>query len=271
MSQKLFNQSIALEHLYLTIEQYEDATEAFGFVIKIFDVFTRLVNNLKVTLNPFRKSFKRSELRAYHESHVMMLSQLFKSKTFDASLQVPIPHGMKVSYIQATTVLEELYKTLDIETTINALSVYFTNVSAAGHILPTSDTLTTISKVTKDSVESQLRQVFTNDKTLEVPVGTVFSSFDEIKTVDTHILTYETIFQKVSDIYKKLESIEDIIDTLITGLEKQQTIDKPSVQALYQLVLTASIQLDMFGVLLAEFQRIEHNFVLVLKKMIMSV
>ena len=77
------------------------------------------------------------------------------------------------------------------------------------------------------------------------------------------------MFQNVDPIAKSLDRIEVIIDELITTFEKQpNSIDRKQIQALYKLIMTASVQLDMFGVIIAEQQRLEHNFVIVLKTLV---
>ena len=267
MSYSLRDNDIALEQLGRTI-LYSDSTESIGFITRIFDTCLRMVNNFKTILRGFRHKFKRSELKAYHDSHIHAYKHFVNTHYFNPSLSVPIPSGMKVPYIRAVETLDSLYTTLRIEDTVKALSDYFTSVSKAGHILPTGATLSIIGKLARDETEKTLQQIFTADKTLEVKLDTVISSFEEVLSVDERILTYETVFQKVDSICSELDKVEKLIDSIITGLEKQETTNKAEVQSLYELVYTASVQLDMYGVILAEMQRVEHNFVIVLRRLV---
>lgn len=258
----------ALEQLDCPIT-HSEAIESFDFALRLFDGFARILNNFKTSLVGFNKKFKRSELLTYHESHILLLNQFFKHQQFNIDLSIPIPSGMKVGYLQATTIVEELYKTLAIENTITTLQAYLSAVNTAGHLLPAEDTTKAIARVTKDSVETSLRHIFTADKTLEVPLNTVISSFDELIAIDKHILGYNAIFQKAESICNDLDKIEKIIDTLVTSLEQQKTpVDKVAVRSLYKLVMTASVQLDMLGVVYESMQRIEHNFVLVIRRLL---
>lgn len=258
---------IALEHLEESIE-LSDATEVYQFVLRTFDTFTRIINNFKTSLKGFNRNFKRSELLAYHESHPFMINQFFKTQQFNLDLSVPIPSGMKVTYLHATTILETLYSTLDINSTITALQFYFSEVQA-GRFPVTEDTTKLISKISKNDVEKTLRDIFNANKTMEVPLRSVIPSFDELIVVDHHILGYDTIFKNVETVCSALDVIEKIIDTHVTSIETQTTpIDKVAVRALYQLVHTASVQLDMFGVILTELQRVEHNFVICLRRLV---
>lgn len=268
MSYDLNVSYIALEQLDRPLA-HSEANEAFGFVIRILDIFTRIVNNFKTSIRGFTKQFKRSELVMYHQSHKLALQEFFKTRRFNLDLSVPIPSGMKVTYLEAATALDKLHEQLDIETTIATLQTYFNAVKAAGQVLPPEAITEKISRVTKKSVELDLRKIFVKNKTLEVPLRTVIPSFDELIKVDQLILKYEKIFQSVDQISKSLDRIERIIDELITAFEKQpNSVDRKQIQALYKLIMTASVQLDMFGVVIAEQQRLEHNFVIMLKTLV---
>ena len=258
---------VALERLNPELCQSE-AVETFDFLIRIVDAFTRIVNNFKTALKGFRYKFKRSELKAYHESHVLAINRFLKQRTFDPSLSVPIPSGMKVSYIQAVNTIDPIYTQLDIGSTIDTLLDYFNTVSKSGDFTSTKDITKKISKLRMDQVETTLRTVFTADKTLEVKLGSVIASFDELISVDQHILKYESIFQHVDVFCTKLDKIEATIDVLIKDIEKTASPDRTMIQDLYDLVHTAGVQLDIYGVLLDSFQRIEHNFVILLRRVV---
>jgi hypothetical protein len=257
---------------YIALEHFErrftasDATEAFGFAVRLFDTFTRLLRNLKITLLGMNKTFKRSELKAYHDGHTLALRDFFKTRTLDYTRLVPIPSGMKVSYADAVSTLDGLYQTLSIDTTISTLLHDFQQMGTA----PKDPRTTTkeINRLSKAQVETTLRRLFSTEKTLDVPLGSVIASFETLVRLDQEILGYDAIFQHVPTICADIDKIEIAIDQVVTSLEKQSTIDKAYIAALYQLVRTASVQLDLFGVILAELQRVEHNFVVLLKSLV---
>lgn len=257
--------TVSLEQLERRLAQ-TDATEAFGFALRLFDSFTRILRNLKVELLGMHKTFKRSELKAYHDSHQRILQSFFKASIIDYDLLIPIPSGMKVSYHEVVDTLQSLYEKLNIVATTTTLLAYLkeTAVTTKDPSATTKD----INRLTKDQTESVLRRLFSSKKTYDVPFKSVIQSFEQLCRLDQDILRYDLIFQQVEKICVMIDQIETIIDRIVTKLENQATIDKPYVTALYQLVKTASIQLDLYGILLAEMQRVEHNFVLVLKALI---
>ena len=262
------NTNIALEQLNRSLP-YVEATEATSFIIKTLDFLIRHTNNFKTTMFNIHKSFKRSELKTYCESHVFAYNKFLTSGYFDPSLLVPIPYGMKTSYHSAMITIDGLYRKLDINTTIKILYNYFHEVEKTGQILQAEEITRSIHKLDKEQTEIELRKVFTNDRTLEVKLGSVFTSHDMVITVGKHILGYNTIFKQLENIYSDLSSIEKIIDKIITELENKRDLrDMISIHSLYQLVKTASIQIDLFGVILGEMQRLEHNYVVVLRRLV---
>jgi len=261
---------VAMEQLHQKMYN-TDSMESFNFVRKIFDIFYRIVNNFKTSIIHIKKDFKRSELQAYHDSHHFVINKLLKSPYFDPTISVPIPSGMKVTYLKAIVTIEDLYKTLNITTTLNILQDYFSEYAKTG-ILKNSDSITKlILNLNKDTTQSTLQTLFTTDKTLEVPLGQVISSSDELFIVDKHILIFNEIFQQTPMICKQLEDLEKQVDNLVTLLESDPTrTDKILIESLYNLIMAASVQFDMLGVILDLLQRVEHNFTILFRRVVQN-
>lgn len=254
----------ALEQLKYSIDN-DPALEVYSSVLRTLDAFGRMMNNLKTNLIHFNKKFKRSELKFYHESTTFGIQNLYKSGHFDSAMSVPIPSGMKVSYLEATQVITELYHTLNIEDTLSKLTAYFTG----DHVESPEDLAKEIDRVTRNELQERLRHIFVADKTVEVPASKVFKNLAEVKEVDNLILQFDAVFKMVPLICNKIDFIDKEIDTVVTNLEQQKgQLDRKYVEALHTLVLTAAVQFDAFGTLLAESQRIEHNFVIVLQRLV---
>lgn len=261
---------VALEQFEMSL-RYSDATEALGLLARITDGFIRIVNTFKTSLKGIWREFKRSELKAYHDSNMIAINRFLRAGIFDANIQVPIPSGMKVTYLQAIMTLADLYKTLDIEETMSLLKDYFSHNGQDGTLVSPTHTTQQIDRLTKDHVEKTLRTVFTADRTEEVSLHRVIPTFAELVVIDRRVLEYDAIFQRVERICSDLDGIETTIDALVTRYESLAgTVDKNDVDGLYRLVRTASVQLDMYGVLLAEMQRVEHNFVIILRRLVTS-
>jgi hypothetical protein len=255
---------VALEQLDLTIQDSE-ALEAYTFIHRILDTFGRILSNIKTNLVHFNKKFKRSELKFLHDSKHFAIDNLYRSKHFNKSLMVPMPSGMKVSYLHAVDALEDLLKKLDIEGTADRLIHYFQNESLSEPNAVARE----ISKLTKVELQKGVTSLFSNEKTHDVPLVSVIGTFEEIHEIDQKILKFEETFHKVGSICAKLDQIETEIDQRVTALENNRThADRSYITALHDLVRTAAFQFDAFGVLIHHEQTIEHNFVLVMQKLI---
>jgi hypothetical protein len=256
----------ALEQLERNID-YCEAMEYYTFIHRLFDAFGRLISNIKTELLNFNKKFKRSELQFYHDSKRFAIANLVKTKYFDKDLMVPIPSGMKVPYIKAVDVINKLFNELDINNTIHELIEY---LNTSSDKKSTANTIRKISKMTKLHLEVQLRSVFSNEKTIDVPLHTVISNFNEVLELDKKILDYETIFKQVPEFCEKITLIETLVDKIVTELEHKDHVDRNYIKSLHTLIKTAAVQLDSLGVILIEMSRVEHNFVLVLNKLVVN-
>jgi len=119
-----------------------------------------------------------------------------------------------------------------------------------------------------NELETKLRSVFSSEKTLDVPLGKVIENFQQVKTIDDRLLGAESIFKQVPVLCSKLDLIEKAIDKIVTDLETKKDIDRAYVKSLHGLVRTTANIFDFFGVCIAELFRVEHNFVLVLEKLV---
>lgn len=259
---------IALEQFTRILEAGDlSSLEALGFFSRLLDRFSRIINNTIANLKSLSVTFKRSELRFYHETHPRELADFMRNARLDPNLYVPIPTGMRVSYRNAVETLTQLYTTLQIKTTVAALRSYI-HLSDHDRLAQTLRVAQSIDHLTQEATQTALQRVFTSDHTLEVPLSQVIASRDDLKTVNAGILTFESNFNSVEGIVTQLQDIERGLDAQISNLEAQTKRNPQEIHDLLRLVRTASVQFDMLGVLLHEMQRVEHNFVHVLKKLL---
>lgn len=262
-----------LDGLLKNYQVSEGSTESFRILTNIVDAFTRVIFNITRTVLGTFKNFKRSELQTYHDSHKVALARLFNATVFDfGDLKIATPNGMKTDYITAVNALESLYGTLDITTTLSGLLDYVRQYDKL--TVDQYDTMTymtkkltaSISKVTKQSVENTLRDIFTQgpDKPQYSTAKDVIASLDDLKMLDEKILKYNQIFTYAAQNASTLAEIESRVDKLIGSVSNLKLISPSYLRELQNLLYVAAEQVDMYGVILHEQQRIEHNFVLAL-------
>lgn len=254
---------MALEQLSLMIQEDVPSVELYTIAHRLLDNLSRLLSNLKLNIKRTKGNFKRSELVFFHDSKGLLFKHLKSTKYFNSHLEVDIPSGMMVGYNQAVTVLNLLYKQINIESTTKVLVDYFNkNELSDPHSI-----VTKIDHITIDDLKSKLDRIFSNKKTDTVPLMSVIESHDTLLKIDEEILKWEDLFKESNHLYKLFEDLDKAIDKHINKLEDNKEIDKEFITELHLLVKTAAIQFDSYGVVLHEMQRVEHNFVLVLNKL----
>lgn len=254
---------VALEHLQYELDD-EAALEAYLFAHRALDTFGRLLSNLKTNLQHFNKKFKRSELAFFHDARRLLILHLDKLSYFDEKLLVPKPSGMHSTYLYATTTLDALYTRIDILKSAELLKKYFEETVLAD---PEHITMQ-INRITIPELSKTLNTVFDDQKTEEVALGAVVKNYAEVKLLDRHILAFETYYRQAEKVVALLQLVEAAIDKHTQRLEAQrQAIDRKFLVDLHSLVRASAVQFDAYGVVLAEMQRVEHNFVMLYKKL----
>lgn len=253
---------VALEQLHCELED-EAGLEAYIFVHRTLDTFGRLLSNLETNLKHFNEKFKRSELAYFHDARRLLLLHADKLSYFDETLMVPKPSGMHATYLYATTTLDALYTRIDILASAEILKRYFEETVLTDPAQITGQ----ISHITIAELSKTLNTVFNDQKTDEVPLSTVIKTHAELKLLDRHILAFETYYRQAEKVVALLHLVETAIDKHTKRLEDAPSVDRKFLVDLHSLVRAAAVQFDAYGVVLAEMQRVEHNFVMLYKKL----
>lgn len=277
--EKLIAVEDASETLEENVEACETAslpaTEGLGIIYSLADFFGRIANNLKTYLIKGFKSFKRSELRAYTESHAASVRKVLKDKTIDLEgVKVNIPDGMKTTYPEVTAFLSDWQSQMDMATCITDTLTYLSNYSKLS--IDEWDKLTRdtgaltkkLQMVSMKEIEKDLRKYFSTAHTsgkfkAEVVIGSYVDLIEVHKTVEH----FETSYMTASNIISSVDEIEVEIGKIVESL-KQVTVSTAYLKSFHGLISTLAEQLDMFGAFLDYAQRVEHNYVLALRDII---
>lgn len=257
------------------LETYQDGDlvpgeESMRIIYTIVDAFSRILNNIKTYVLYGFKNFKRSDLRAYVDSHSSSVRNFMRLSVVDfKDVMIPIPHGMESSYLPPTRTVAAQLQLLDIDSvikkTLDYLELYEKRtVDEYAQLTPeTSFATSQCAKLTRDDVEKSLRKFFTNrhdDK--EKKAGEVIGSMKELKQLHDGVMFFEADYFRAVNHIKNITLIERKVDAIITRLKSMRSVDVAYIRALHRFVHTIAVQLDMFGVLLDTAQRIERNYVL---------
>ena len=264
------------------LETYGDsdfAVEGLGIMTKIFDLFGRVLNNFKHNTLSLFKTVKRSELRAYVESHASSLKTLARQpdRIDLRTVQVPVPDGMAVPYKTATDVLLALYEQCRTQEVLALMTALLTKhqtldptqwPSLTGEIVRAS---IAAEHIHKETVQSELRKVFVAQQHgREHPaVNVMGAAVTDINALTHQMLQFETIYEATAVVHAGMVKLDKVIDALVAAARmSSDTVSRSYLQQLADLVRVAAVQFDMHGVIIAEMQRVEHNYTIGLARVV---
>jgi len=271
------NHFVVLDHFKADIldmsnqSQDEQALESIRLFTSMADMLIRLTNNFKVNVVSLFKSFKRSELRMYKESHAITSRQLLASTAIDLhTYQVVIPEGMKVPYSDASKKLLDMISKIELNRLTKSAFVYlnlFTNRTPDEYRNLTKETVLAIDQinmVTKADVEKTLNTIFESrpNSNKIVKCSDVIRNMKELNFVFNEILKFELVYVELSSKIKEIENIEAKVGAVVKRIQNVQFLDQKFLELFHTFVYTLAVQFDMYGAIIHEMQRVEHNFVL---------
>ena len=284
-------QSIILELRLLqpsisALESYNDcdipAQEAIGAFTKIMDLVGRLVHNFSTTLTGLFKDVKRSQLRAYLESHTASMREVYRQddRLNMSTIKIPVPDGMVSTYAAACDTLNSQYGGLQTRMVLITLETILQKhlsldptqwASLTGIITQAS---VTIDHAKQENVQAALRKVFVgNQHSQERTVADVVGkTMTDVRTVADNVLKFESAYRDASASHGDLRKLDQLIGKVV---DKAKTsggdLPRDYLQQLADLIRVAAVQFDMHGVIMAEMQRVEHNFTIGIARIVDAV
>ena len=271
------NESLSQYEQLLKYDFDSIALESFGsnitrFITGILDTILKLLNNFKATVLGVFKDLKRTELQEYEDSNKITLSRVLKYPyEFLAQQNVVVPKGMVKPYKVTTEKIKECLDTLDM---VNRSEKALASIDNVLNMLMSNAKL----QVKQDTINvgelRSLEQSFKQENNCFSPFkrceerkfSDVFQSDHCLK--DTYDLLSNTVLheQDVSKVYNTLEKIYSKLEQILKLVESNHVnITKSDILTLSGQVTTLAKLFDMYGVVVTDLQRVEHNFVLVLK------
>lgn len=274
----LYKQSLA-QYNYLSKLDFDSiATESFNssivrFLTGILNVLTKIVNNIHASILGLFKELKRTELQYYIDANKFSINRIL-SVRYDliANLSVPIPLGMITPYrvttekinicINNLDMMNRMIGTLDsIDNLVNAL-LTGSNVTIENNTLNMGE-LTAIENAFKN--ESKCFSVVKRNS--ETEFSKVFPSDHCLK--DTFTLLDQATKEEynVTKVYAILETIYQKFEQIITLVSSEgATLTKNDLLLLSAQTTTLAKIFDIYGVTMQDLQRVEHNFIFVMKQ-----
>ena len=245
----------------------------------ISDVILRFINVVKVSVFHAFKTLKRSELRAYHNNHVLKAKRALNSNYEDVcDLIVPIPSGMVTTYLETTNKLMELLNLLDIKNNLPKYISIIKNLS--NEVLSESINVSLLQKERSNleqegnavaQIKKNFNTCFTTKPQLvkaNRPFHECFTSMDDFKTVDKLLLDCEKQLMFVSKASSQIEDIETHSQNMVDYILDKKTIEKSCLENIICVIKNLAILFETYGYGIQFIHRLEHNFVQVLSEII---
>lgn len=275
-NESLYLKSLSQYKYLVTYDFNEVGLESFGseilrIITGILDTVLKLLNNFKATVLGTFKDLKRTELQEYEDSNKITLQRVLRYPyEFLANQNVVVPRGMVKPY-KVTT--EKIKGCLDVLDMVNRSEKALASVNNVLNMLMSNTKL----QVKQDTINvgelRSLEHIFKEENNCfsvfkrceELPFSKVFVSDHCLK--DTYDLLSNTVIyeQDVSRVYNILNTIYQKFEQILRLVESNQVnITKSDLIMLAGQTTTLAKLFDLYGTVITDLQRVEHNFVLVL-------
>lgn len=234
------------------------------------DLFGRFMNTAKTNLFKFPKDLKRSEIRAYVESHMVMIKRV-EASSFHAFMdaEVDVPSRMSTSYLQSTTHLNDALSSLDMK----GLSSHF--ITMVEDLIMSINGGKEYEKIFNQGnvkVKTMLagvvkpyklhRKDFSDKPGKRKAFSEVFANMQEVRDLKVALLDMEPNLMAVSKVRKDL----DRLDTLTTKLfnvvkeDNDTSVSKLFIKSIASFLKAQATAYESFGELIGVQMALEHNY-----------
>lgn len=248
----------------------QEAAFAVRVFTSVFDSFLGVFNNFKaVATSPFTSAI-RSELKAYVESNRLKVKQVHGLQYTDvANIDMPIPRGMKTSYVDMVSIIYESMKKLDMINRMKIASESIKRIHDAiaankGIDSEVQQAFTSFDPKTKAAIAVRMRKVQdTKDAFIKEPFSKVFASMGDFTSASEDLLMLTQLYHDTQHVHKYLERIEEYVENIIEMLtdNNDANITKQNIKDLGNITHLYASVFDMYGQVMICFHRVDHNFV----------
>lgn len=247
-------------------------------LITVLDRILGVLNSLKTNFTKFSEKLKRSELKYFNESNRIYLGKVFGlDYSVISNTQLPLPEKMSVKYadaserilkfIQYSDMLNKL-KSMEKQTGVLVAELFKSPDKGDAVVRSTLSTVRAQSPEMSKQFTSLVQSCFKDTTIRKTKIGSkLFSSTEELASVNKLLLSGEPIFQEVFSILKLIESIESWFDKLLDGItsENPMELSKQSLKYIAGYCTDLAKLCDMYGIAVLDLHRVEHNYVMVME------
>jgi hypothetical protein len=186
-------------------------------------------------------------------------------------LKLPIPRGMKSTYTQYTDALTSSLENINMSPLVSLFGaaikdIHDTILSGEFDINKNISSMNNLFDQKVLSIIERTMNKVDNPKykILEKEYGELFKSTKEFEDLFARLLDMEKYYDETNCITTKLDKIEKYIQNIIES-KQLENINKANLKSLSDVIYRYAKAFDIYGALVYNLQRIEHNFVECLK------
>jgi len=236
----------------------------------MIDLFGRFMNTAKTNIFKFPRSLKRSEIRAYTESHAVMVQRIERS-SFDKFMtaEIDVPSRMSATYLSATSNLNSTLTTIGISdlsarfiTMMKSLIIDI-NGSKDYENPFTSSATNVMAKLTAATKLYNIHLKDYMDKPgKKKPFSKVFHNMKELKELRVTLLDMEKNLLGISAVQKRLDTLDAITSKLFSVVNNnaKANVSKKFVRVMANFLKAQAIGYEMYGELVSAQMALEHNY-----------
>ena len=258
------------------LEGYGVSEEGIGTgLLKVFigvtDLFLKVGNTFKTNIFKFYKSLKRSELRFYWESHMLLCKTVEgQPVTKFMNLQVPVPTGMVAGYSDTIDYIDRVFTVVDLKNYGDA--IYKELLDIRRQMTRSQQTYKQGFKGTAASAslrEQNVRKLiaeqvkYFSDKQVDtMAFNTAFKSMQDINSCRGKLLEMEKYLGQTDAMVKLVDNIDVLVSDITGYLTEDSEVDKVFIEQLASTIRFLATAFDIYGTYAMRQMATEHNLIL---------
>ena len=230
-----------LNNLDSVVSQEGASNGLLRIFIGVGDVFLRVCNTFKTNLIRFTKDMKRSEMRYYYDSHMLMCKSVEDTPIIDVTkVEVPTPSGMKGTYMEGCLTVKNTYEALDLITYVDGVTSALKDIQYNMHNSKDyKNILIPLANIAKQRaghmkhVVDEINKRFTTQRTpMYVKFTDAYKTMKEFTDTRVMLLELEPYLQKTSGLLSSMDSIDGTISQITQYLSEDSEVNKAMISAM---------------------------------------
>lgn len=258
------------------LDGYGVSEEGIGVgLLKVFigtaDLFLKVGNTFKTNILKFYKSLKRSEMRFYWESHMLLCKTVEGQPiTKYMNMSVPIPSGMVSGYADAIEYVDQVFLTIDLKNYGEAIYKELLDIrrqltrsqEAYKQGFKGTATSAALREKTVRNLIAEQAKYFADRQTGTMPFNKAFKSMQDLTSCRSKLLDMEKYLGQTDAMIKLVDDIDVIIGDITGYLSEDSEVDKTFIEQLAHTIRFLATAFDIYGTYAMRQMALEHNLIL---------